>query len=113
MVCRAGRWRHGTLTLRRRFQTVDVFTRTPFHGNPVAVVLDSGGLSTEDMRAHPTLGSCRAWLEAGGSPRSAAEIVQECGAGPVPIRRDEGRLALRAPAQVRSGVPIVEGRLEA
>ena len=26
---------------------------------------------------HPTIGSCHAWLEAGGKPRSATVIVQE------------------------------------
>lgn len=32
------------------FKQVDVFTRVPFRGNPVAVVLDGKGLSTEEMR---------------------------------------------------------------
>jgi len=32
------------------FQQVDVFTSTPFKGNPVAVVLDTEGLSTADMQ---------------------------------------------------------------
>src|SRR5687767_577263 len=36
---------------------------------------------------HPTLGSCHAWLQAGGRPRGEC-VVQECGAGPVRIRRD-------------------------
>lgn len=34
----------------RRFQQVDVFTVAPFQGNPVAVVLDGDGLSTEEMQ---------------------------------------------------------------
>ena len=33
-----------------RFKQVDVFTRVPFRGNPVAVVLEAKGLSTEDMQ---------------------------------------------------------------
>ena len=33
------------------FQQVDVFTKTPFKGNPVAVVLDGQGLSTAEMQA--------------------------------------------------------------
>lgn len=33
------------------FQQVDVFTRVPFKGNPVAVVLDGNGLSTQAMQA--------------------------------------------------------------
>ena len=33
------------------FQQVDVFTAVPFKGNPVAVVLDGAGLSTERMQA--------------------------------------------------------------
>ena len=32
------------------FKQVDVFTRVPFRGNPVAVVLDGKGLSTEEMQ---------------------------------------------------------------
>ncbi len=36
---------------------------------------------------HPTLGSCHAWLEAGGQPARAQLIVQECKAGLVPIRK--------------------------
>ena len=34
---------------------------------------------------HPTLGSCHAWLENGGRPHNAGEVVQECGAGLVRI----------------------------
>jgi len=33
----------------REFAQVDVFTTTPYSGNPVAVVLDAAGLSTEEM----------------------------------------------------------------
>jgi PhzF family phenazine biosynthesis protein len=33
-----------------RFKQVDVFTRVPFLGNPVAVVLEGRGLSSEDMQ---------------------------------------------------------------
>ncbi|MDB5941331.1 MAG: phenazine biosynthesis protein PhzF [Ramlibacter sp.] len=51
---------------------------------------------------HPTLGSCHAWLEAGGTPRRADEILQECGVGLVRIRRDAPRLAFAAPAMKRS-----------
>ena len=110
----------------RRFQQVDVFSPEPLRGNPVAVVVDAEGLSTEQMQAftrwtnlseatfllppstaeadyrvriftaagelpfagHPTLGSCHAWLRAGGQPGHEEHIVQECGAGLVPIRRD-------------------------
>ena len=35
----------------RRFAQVDVFGLRPFAGNPVAVVLDAEGLSTQDMQA--------------------------------------------------------------
>ena len=51
---------------------------------------------------HPTLGSCHAWLAAGGAPRGA-EVVQECELGLVRIRRDGERLAFAAPPQRRSG----------
>ena len=37
--------------MNRRYVTADVFTTEIFHGNPLAVVLDAGGLSTADMQA--------------------------------------------------------------
>ena len=128
------------LPMKRAFAQVDVFTATPYLGNPVAVVLDGTGLSTQDMQAftdwtnlseatfvlpptqpeadyalrifcpgrelpfagHPTLGSCHAWLDAGGVPQGA-EVVQECAVGLVRIRRDGQRLAFAAPPLRRSG----------
>jgi PhzF family phenazine biosynthesis protein len=57
---------------------------------------------------HPTLGSAHAWLEAGGAP-AGADVVQECAAGLVTVRRtaapdgDASRLAFAAPPLVRSG----------
>ena len=124
----------------RPFRQVDVFTNTALRGNPVAVVHDASGISTDEMHAftswtnlseatflleptdpdadyrvrifcpgrelpfagHPTLGTCHAWLEAGGEPRSNV-IVQECGAGLVRIRRDGDILAFAAPPLQRSG----------
>jgi len=132
----------------RPFRQVDVFTATPLRGNPVAVVEDATGLSTEQMHAftswtnlseatyllpptsdeadyrvrifcpgrelpfagHPTLGTCHAWLEAGGQPR-ADIIVQECGAGLVRIRRDGDVLAFAAPPLQRSG-PLDDADVE-
>lgn len=46
---------------------------------------------------HPTLGSCHAWLRAGGSPRSEAFVVQQCGVGLVRIARTADSLAFGAP----------------
>jgi PhzF family phenazine biosynthesis protein len=129
----------------RAFAQVDVFTTIPYLGNPVAVVLDADGLSTDAMHrftrwtnlseatfvvpttdpdadyrvriftpgrelpfaGHPTLGTCHAWLAAGGAPRRDDVIVQECGAGLVEIRRDEEGLAFAAPPLIRSG-PVEE-----
>ncbi len=51
---------------------------------------------------HPTLGSCHAWLLAGGTPRQAGSIVQQCAGGLVRLRRDGQRLAFAAPALRRS-----------
>lgn len=59
---------------------------------------------------HPTLGSCHAWVEAGGRPKRSDVIVQECGAGLVHIRRDGERLAFEAPPRLRSG-PLPEADL--
>lgn len=132
----------------RSFSQVDVFTAVPLLGNPVAVVHDATGLSTETMQAfthwtnlseatfllpptdpradyrvrifcpgrelpfagHPTLGTCHAWLEAGGQPRET-DIVQECGAGLVRIRRRGDLLAFLAPPLRRSG-PLDEEDVE-
>jgi PhzF family phenazine biosynthesis protein len=124
----------------RNFKQVDVFTATPYRGNPLAVVLDGTGLSDEEMQrfaawtnlsettfllppdddaadyrvriftpggelpfaGHPTLGSCHAWLEAGGKPRGRDFIVQQCKKGLVKLRRDSKRLAFAAPSLARS-----------
>ncbi|HMN93897.1 MAG TPA: PhzF family phenazine biosynthesis protein [Hydrogenophaga sp.] len=128
----------------RPFKQVDVFTATPYLGNPLAVVLGGSGLDTATMQhfthwtnlsectfvlpptpegaaagadyrvrifcpgrelpfaGHPTLGSCHAWLEAGGVPRGE-HIVQECGVGLVKIKPDGERLAFAAPPLIKSG----------
>ena len=128
----------------RPFKQVDVFTATPYRGNPLAVVLDGAGLSTEAMQhftnwtnlsectfvlppspegraagadyrvrifcpgrelpfaGHPTLGTCHAWLEAGGVPQ-AKHVVQECGVGLVKIQREGEQLAFAAPPLIKSG----------
>lgn len=54
---------------------------------------------------HPTLGTCHAWLEAGGKPRTPRRIVQECGAGLITIRQSDAGLAFAAPPLLRSGPP--------
>jgi len=133
----------------RPFSQVDVFSQEPFCGNPVAVVLDGAGLSTEQMQrvarwtnlsettfllppdapgadylvriftpgtelpfaGHPTLGSCHAWLTAGNEPARQDEIVQQCAAGLVRIRRTASGLGFAAPALVRSG-PVDEPLVE-
>lgn len=59
---------------------------------------------------HPTLGTCHAWLEAGGVPK-AEMVVQECGIGLISIRRDGGRLAFAAPERRRSG-PLDEASVD-
>src|SRR5262245_18972273 len=125
----------------RPFCQIDVFTTTPYTGNPVAVVLDGGGLTIEQMQrfanwtnlsettfvlppsepeadyrvriftpalelpfaVHPTLGTCHAWLEAGGTPKRDGLVVQQCAAGLIPIRRATDGLAFAAPPLVRSG----------
>lgn len=59
---------------------------------------------------HPTLGACHAWLAAGGTPAAADRIVQQCGAGLIPIRRDGDRLAFAAPPLLRQGPVDAETR---
>lgn len=51
---------------------------------------------------HPTLGSAHAWLEAGGQPRQAGRVVQQCGVGLVEVRHGDVP-AFAAPALLRSG----------
>lgn len=125
----------------RPFAQVDVFSPTPYLGNPVAVILDGEGLDEEAMRrvarwtnlsettfvlpatvaaadyrlriftpggelpfaGHPTLGSAHAWLEHGGTPRNAGRVVQECAAGLVEVRTDDGLLSFAAPPTRREG----------
>ena len=132
----------------RPFTQVDVFTTTPYAGNPVAVVLDGSGLTTDEMQqfanwtnlsettfvlppsdptadylvriftpalelpfaGHPTLGTCHAWLRAEKTPKRDDVIVQECGAGLVPLRRSDDGLAFQAPPLLRSG-PVADGLL--
>ena len=153
----------------RPYKQVDVFTGTPYLGNPLAVVLDGSDLSDADMQrfarwtnlsettfvlppteagmqagadyrvriftpggelpfaGHPTLGTCHAWLEAGGKPKknrgqtpiqdndlseagnantklgSDPEFfVQECQAGLINIRREGNRLAFGGPPLKRT-----------
>ncbi len=60
---------------------------------------------------HPTLGSCHAWLRAGGRPKGE-HVVQQCGVGLVPIRRDAtGGLAFAAPQRQRTG-PLEDGEVD-
>jgi PhzF family phenazine biosynthesis protein len=51
---------------------------------------------------HPTLGTCQVWLDQGGKPKGD-EIVQQCGAGLVRIKRIGQRLAFAAPPLVKGG----------
>jgi len=124
-----------TPMISRPFKQVDVFTSTPYFGNPLAVVLDGSGIDDAAMQrfaawthlsettfvlpptepradyrvriftpggelpfaGHPTLGSCHAWLQAGGKPKAAGQVVQQSAVGLVPIRREGERLAFAAP----------------
>src|SRR5216110_1393957 len=63
---------------------------------------------------HPTLGTCHAWLEAGGQPADPGAVVQECEAGLITVRRapeDDAGLAFAAPPLMRSG-PVEEAVAE-
>ncbi len=59
---------------------------------------------------HPTLGSCHAWLEAGGQPRGQ-DVVQQCAIGLVRIRREGSQLAFAAPPCKRNDIAsdLLEG----
>ena len=60
---------------------------------------------------HPTLGTARAWLDAGGVPGRDDVVVQECGAGLVPVRLDGDLMAFAAPPRARSG-PVEPDHLD-
>lgn len=60
---------------------------------------------------HPTLGTCHAWREAGGSPKNPGIIVQQCNAGLIDIAHVDGRLAFAAPPLIRSG-PVEPEKIE-
>ena len=63
---------------------------------------------------HPTLGSCHAWLAAGGAPRAGNRIVQECAKGLVALQREGDRLAFAAPSlQRRTPEPALLARVAA
>ncbi|HEV7810626.1 MAG TPA: PhzF family phenazine biosynthesis protein [Candidatus Limnocylindrales bacterium] len=69
-------------------------------------------ISEIPFAGHPTIGTCHAWLEAGGTPRDGEMVVQECGAGLVRVRRDAGnRLSFEEPPLLRGG-PVDEATLE-
>jgi PhzF family phenazine biosynthesis protein len=60
---------------------------------------------------HPTLGTCHAWLEAGGQPRTPGVVGQQCGAGLVRVRQEDDGLAFAAPPLLRGG-PVEEDLAE-
>lgn len=62
---------------------------------------------------HPTLGSCHAWLKAGGVPKRPGVVVQECGVGLVEVRQEAEMLAFRAPPLIRSGALSAAEQAEA
>jgi PhzF family phenazine biosynthesis protein len=62
---------------------------------------------------HPTLGSCHAWQAAGGVPQGEGVVVQECGAGLIPVRRSGDLLAFGAPPLSHSGPLSAAERAEA
>ncbi|MDB5846740.1 MAG: phenazine biosynthesis protein PhzF [Rhodoferax sp.] len=59
-------------------------------------------LSELRFAGHPTLGSCHAWLRAGGQPQVPGLVVQEGLVGLVKIRRADERLYFAAPTLQRS-----------
>ena len=127
--------------LPRPYLQVDVFSKRPGCGNPLAVVLDANDLTNEQMQTiaawtnlvettfvlpptqpnadyrvriftpqreipfagHPSLGTAHALLVSKKINKKNGEIIQECGAGLIPIRIETSkkfrrRLFFRAPA---------------
>jgi len=57
---------------------------------------------------HPTLGSCKAWLHAGGTPKTAGSVVQECGVGLVEIKLNGELPAFVAPPTTIAELPAAD-----
>lgn len=129
----------------RRFRLVDVFADGPLTGNPLAVVVDAEGLSTDEMlditrwlgfsettflgdpkdpaadysvriftlsgelpfAGHPTLGTAWTWSQLN---EGSSEVIQECGAGLVRVRLEDGGASFSAPPLIRDG-PVEEAHL--
>jgi PhzF family phenazine biosynthesis protein len=96
----------------QRFAAWMNLSETTFLTPPATATGDYGvriftPVSELPFAGHPTLGSCHAWLEAGGISREPDVIVQECKAGQVRIQRIDDRLAFAAPPLIRSG-PVDE-----
>lgn len=92
----------------RRFSAWTNLSETTFVLSPTTPDADYRvrifSLNTEiPFASHPTLGTARAWLDAGGVPRMPGVVLQECGAGLVPVRIDGDLLAFTAPPRTRSG----------
>jgi PhzF family phenazine biosynthesis protein len=61
---------------------------------------------------HPTLGSCHAWLAAGGAAQRDDYVVQQCAVGLVNVARSaDGALAFAAPPLLRDG-PLDDATLD-
>lgn len=63
-----------------------------------------------DFAGHPTLGSCAAWRHAGGRPRQAGVVLQECNIGTVAIHIDGDLPAFVAPPTTIEAMPPVAAR---
>ena len=83
-------------------ETAFVLPPTDAHADYRVRIFTPGG--ELPFAGHPTLGSCYAWLEAGGQPRDPEFIVQQCAVGLVRIRQGGSRLAFAAPACRRSPI---------
>ncbi len=76
-------------------ETTFVLPPTDAHADYALRIFTPGG--ELPFAGHPTLGSCFAWLAAGGQPKAADRIVQQCAQGLVDLRRSGERLAFAAP----------------
>lgn len=92
----------------RRFSVWSKLSECTFVLPPTEPVADYRvrlfSLNTElPFAGHPTPGAAQAWLDAGGIPVTSGVVMQECGAGLVPVRVEADRVAFTAPPRTRSG----------
>lgn len=93
-------------------QAETTFLLPPQHADADYAVRIFSPTREMDFAGHPTLGSCAAWLHAGGLPKGAGRVVQECAIGLVEIDLTGTVPAFVAPpTQIAKADPVEQARI--